>query len=344
MTDPKLKILFGAPAHVYLDGPGGIVNQMFATKRALEKRGHQVDLFDPWKTECISSYDVFHLFFASADTYEIGRRVQAMGPKLVVSPIIDKLMSPRWISTANMLTKRIPKHFTHLSKAADLCQMADLTISRSADETLMLNVSLGVDTRNIAVVHNGVDPKFAEADPAQFQSLHGTDRFLLAVGLVGFPEKNFLRLIKIVNRLKINTFIIGPIQNTKYAHACVAEANKGNSVKILGSVSEAVLISSYSAAQTLILPSQVEGTGLVGLEAGLAGTNVAITKNGGPPDYFGEFAHYVDPTSDQSIESAIELTMKREKTSELRDHILANFTWDNVVAPLERAYSTVVDY
>ena len=196
-----MKVLFGAAAYTYLDGPGGIVNQMFATKAALERRGHHVDLFNPWQTDSIAEYDVFHMFFAAGDTYEVSRRIRSFGPKLVVSPIIDKAFPSRWIRMANTVTKRLPKHFTHLSLAADLCRMADLTVSRSADESNKLSNAFGVNRANICLVLNGVESKYAEATPDLFQSKHGDSKFLLAVGLVGNPKKNFLRLIKIANKI-----------------------------------------------------------------------------------------------------------------------------------------------
>ncbi len=338
-----LKILFGTTDYVYLDGPGGVVNQMLSTKSVLETLGHQVDFFNPWETKAVTDYDVFHMFYATGGTYELSRRISMMGPKLVVSSIMmDKTVSPTLIKWANRITDRLPKHFTHMSSAAKLCQMADVTISCSSSETSLLKSAFGLDPKNISVIHNGVDKKFSYANPDLFRSKHGSEKFLLAVGLIGNPRKNFLRLIKIANRLKINLFIIGPVQNNEYAKACLSEAAKGDSVTIVGPVPENELISSYAAAHALILPSETEGTGLVALEAGLAGAAVAITSKGGPPDYFSDYVTYINPRSDKSIQSAIENVMSAQKSDHLRNHILDNFTWDKVISPLANIYERVV--
>ena len=338
-----MKILFGAPAYIYLYGPGGVANQMFSTKKSLERLGHEVDLFNPWQTATVSEYDVFHIFFATSETNDLGKRVRSMGPKLVVSPIVDKTINPRIINLANKFTGLLPKHFTHLSKAAELCRLADVSISRSTDETKMLTKAFGVDERAITVVQNGVDPKFASADPSLFQAKYSDDKFLLAVGLIGNPHKNFLRLITAANKLRVKLFLVGPVQKNEYSKACLNEASKSTSVEILGPLPDDELMSGYAAAHALILPSQVEGTGLVALEAGLAGANVAITKNGGPPDYFDQFVTYIDPKSDKSIEAAITASMSAPRNGKLRKHIRDTFTWEKVTAPLVDAYARVIN-
>jgi len=69
---------------------------------------------------------------------------------------------------------------------------------------------------------------------------------------------------------------------------------------------------------------------------------VAITSKGGPPDYFSDYVTYINPRSDESIQSAIENVMSAQKSDHLRNHILDNFTWDKVISPLVNIYERVV--
>lgn len=337
-----MKILFGAPAYVYLDGPGGVINQMLNTKAALEKLGHHVTLFNQWDTSSVRSHDIFHLFVASGDTYEIGRRIKQAGLKLVVSPIIDKAI-PEWmIKISNSLMRRIPKVYTHLSAASELCGLADLTVARSSEEFRKITFTLNVSPSKAVRVPNGIDIKYYHAEPSLFIERYGVKDFVLWVGLIGFPNKNLLRLIRIIGALQLPTVLVGPVQNNDYARRCLEEARKYESIKVLGVLEPAELVSAYAAADTLVLPSIVEGTGLVALEAGLAGAKVVITRNGGPPDYFADLVEYVDPHSDKSIRDKLLIAVNRPKDHRLREHIRANFTWDIVALKQVDAYKRVL--
>ena len=337
-----MKILFGAPGYVYLDGPGGLISQMLNTKAALERLGHQVTLFNQWDTASVRSYDIFHLFFAIGDTYELGRRMKRAGLKLVVSPIIDKAI-PEWIiRLSNIVTGRVPKVYTHLSAASELCKLADLTVARSAEEIHKITLALGVNPSKVTMGPNGVDIKDCDADPSLFVEKYGVRDFVLWVGLIGNPNKNLLRLIRIIGELQLDMILVGPVQNNDYARWCLKEASKYANIRVLGVLEEVELISAYAAADTLILPSYVEGTGLVALEAGLAGTKVVITKNGGPPDYFADLVEYVDPRSDESIRQKLLKAVDRPKDDRLREHIRANFTWEQVGLTLAGVYEQVL--
>ena len=323
---------------MYLDGPGGVIHQLLSIRAALERAGHQVTLFDQWNTSEVRSYPIFHLFVASGDTLELGKRMRLAGLKLVVSPIIDKAI-PEWIiRVSNEVVTRIPKVYTHLGAASLLCKLADMSIARSEEEVGKLTVALGVPRAKVAMVYNGVDMKFANAKPDLFVKKYHMQDFLLAVGLIGNPNKNFLRLIRIANEIKVPTVLVGPIQNTDYARACMKAAEASRYVEVLGPISEEELISAYAAANTLALPSIIEGTGLVALEAGLAGAKVVITQNGGTKDYFANYVDYVDPRSDVSIRTGILRALEQPKGERLKLHIAKHFTWDAVAIQQVTAY------
>jgi glycosyltransferase involved in cell wall biosynthesis len=337
-----MKILFGSHSYNYLHGPGGVIVQILETKAALERLGHQVTLLDPWAPFAAASYDIFHLFCAGGDTYELSLRMKQAGLKLVVHPIIDKAI-PEWIIKAsNIVIKRVPKVYTHLSAASELCRLADLTVARSAEERHKITFALGVNPSRVAMVPNGVDIKYYHADPSLFVEKHGIRDFILWVGLMGDPNKNLLRLIQVAGGLPLEMVLVGPVQNNDYARRCLKEAGKYKNIRVLGVLEEEELISAYAAADTLILPSIIEGTGLVALEAGLAGAKVVITRNGGPPDYFTDLAEYVDPRSDESIRQKLLTAVSRPKDDRLREHIRANFLWEHVALKLSKIYKQVV--
>jgi len=104
-----------------------------------------------------------------------------------------------------------------------------------------------------------------------------------------------------------------------------------------------MLLAAYKCANTFIMPSVYEGTGLAAMEAALAGKRVIITENGGTRYYFGELAAYVNPRSEISIKKAISDVFGKPFNLELRNHMRLNFNKELTGKALEECYSFVND-
>jgi glycosyltransferase involved in cell wall biosynthesis len=218
---------------------------------------------------------------------------------------------------------------------------ADLLLPNSWNEGHLLVNHFKVDPKKIHPVPIGVDEKFARAKPDKFAGEYGINDFLLFVGRID-KNKNVLNLIKAYKRTGLETklVIIGHTSNKEYLGKCLKAAEGDKNVIFCGFMphDSDLLSSAYAAAKALILPSWFETPGIVALEAGLAGANVAITKIGGTTEYFKSLAFYIDPYKLSSIEKAIVQSYLKEKTSDLREHILDNYTMEKITKPYIEAY------
>ena len=64
-----------------------------------------------------------------------------------------------------------------------------------AEGELLIN-GLEVNRNKTEVIHNGVEERFAEADPTIFQKRYGLKDFILYVGHLGPYRKNGLNMLK----------------------------------------------------------------------------------------------------------------------------------------------------
>jgi len=91
-----------------------------------------------------------------------------------------------------------------------------------------------------------------------------------------------------------------------------------------------MLLSAYQNAALHILPSFFETTGLVTLEAVLAGTKAVSTNRGFTREYFEDFIEYCDPGNISSIRQSIVKTLKKDKLDlqKLQAKIKKHYTWE----------------
>src|SRR5207244_860921 len=106
-----------------------------------------------------------------------------------------------------------------------------------------------------------------------------------------------------------------------------------------------LMAAAYAAARVLVLPSELEFPGLVALEAGLAGCQVAVTGVGCAREYLGEHAEYLDPYSLDSIRQAVLACYARgaQRNTRLQEHVERNFLWDAVVRRNIEGYRMILD-
>jgi glycosyltransferase involved in cell wall biosynthesis len=78
--------------------------------------------------------------------------------------------------------------------------------------------------------------------------------------------------------------------------------------------------------------------GLVAVEAAAYGAGVVITKNGGPPDYFGDLAYYVDQFDVASIRHSVQKAWENPKSEAIKRHVLTNLTWEQSARSLVAAF------
>ena len=163
--------------------------------------------------------------------------------------------------------------------------------------------------------------------------------FALFVGNVSAERKNVLRLIGACDSLGLPLVLAGLLVQSPTMKLIEAQIAKSK-IKVyrLGFLDETELRWLYQNCSVFCLPSLVEGVGQVAMEAMYFGAPVVVTKVGGPPDYFGEFAEYVNPHLLDSIRVGIEHALSRKKDlDQVRKH-LNQFGISSVARVLEYSY------
>ncbi len=329
---------------------GGHRVQIEKTAQALRQLG--IDASANFETEPPSGGDLVHGFGLSPSQTRACRSARR---PLVLSTIYwNRAYATNGLYTRNEFVSRL-KFVTGIALAAvrgrhyEKCarhtvvwqdirasyEMADLLLPNSEAEATQIVADLGVTTP-MRVVPNAVDETLftpGESSQARVGVLYA-GRFE--------PHKNQLALIRAMSGTGIPTTLVGHAHphHPDYFERCRRAADRN--VTILPGRPHDELAPLYRAAKVHCLPSWFETTGLVSLEAALCGCNVVTTSRGYARDYFGEMAWYCDPADPGSIRSAVEAAIAAPARTELRDHVLQNYTWRHTAAATLAAYRAVL--
>jgi len=330
-----MKVLFHTSIVNFQKANGG-KTVVLKTKEYLERAGIQVDLFDPWRTD-IKDYDLIHCF--TLHTTDLWQFVKDCDLKLAVTPLnwFGVYATPR--SRAFRWLKRKVRGKIHCPLHSywweDCFGFPDVFFPQSELQARQLGVAFGVSPNRIVPVHHGVDARFSAADPTLFTDRYRLTDFVLCVARFE-PTKNQLGLIRALKGTGIPLVFVGRPDSERFASyyaQCVAEA--GDSALFLGELSHEspMLASGYAAARVLALPSFLEYPGVVVLEAGLAGCNVAVTREGTGREYLGPHARYLDPRSAESIRQTVLECYQHgpRPNTALQEHIRRHYLWETVI-------------
>jgi glycosyltransferase involved in cell wall biosynthesis len=222
--------------------------------------------------------------------------------------------------------------------------MADMVLANTDQELKMIATAFDIPNEKLAKVPNGVEERFYHSTPDLFIKQYGLKDFVLYVGHIGMGRKNLLPLLQILKKTPVQGVLIGPVINTEYGRKCLKIINSSTNLRLIPDLApdSPLLESAYAACDTFILPSLYETPGLSALEAGLAGAKVCITRYGGTEEYFGEYATYLEPRSEASIEKALQESLIKPKTNHLKEHIRANYLWQNCANILLKKYQDLL--
>lgn len=329
-----MKIGFIAPLEITAVN-GGVRTQALQTASELEKIGVKVEFISPWQTSF--DVDLVHVFVAGPSTIGILNRCSELGIKTVLSPVF---FSNRKAKTIN-LSLRIEKLLAKIGSGirsdfgikSEACKLADMILPNTSAEAELIINGFGVNPTKISIIPNGVETRFADSNPELFIEKYGLKDFVLFVGQSGAPRKNLIKLMEASPNINSNIVVIGSLYNDDYGNWCKRLAKKAGNVTFIDTLEHdsELLSSAYAACHTFILPSFFETPGIAAMEAALAGANIAITNKGGTNDYFGELVDYLNPKSSDSIAKAVNQSLQKKKSKELKKVILDNFSW-NIIA------------
>lgn len=326
MTSPT--ILFNTYP-VAFDCPGGGEVQLLKYMEALALLGVRVLRYDPWKPRPqFDAADIVHFFSVQGGSWRFPSYVKEVRKlPLVISPII-------WIDR--------PEKYG-LDEIGFLLRMADRILPNSRAECRQLAALFSLAPPLFSPIVNGVDDIFFEAaDPALFRERFGIRKpFVLCMGNIE-ERKNQLRLIEALAGTGLHLVLAGREREVEYAARCRASAD--DTVHFIGTLEHGSMLqrSAYAAAEVLALPSILETPGLAALEAGAAGTRLALTEEGCTREYFEDHATYLAPYEVASIRAAVLEAQARPRSPALPALIRQRYTWRRAAEQLIEVYQTVL--
>ncbi len=265
-------VVYHAPSTAF-QSPGGGENQLIQTGRYIEARGVAVRPFSPW-VDRLDRAGLLHLFGMSREGLQLARVARAKGIPVVLSPICwiePRAMAAlatdpvgRWANRAKWRLKALVPSFPTWRR--ELLNLADAILPNSVAEGEQLVRWFGADPSRIRPVPNGVEERFAHADPSAFRAIHGAGDFVLYVGRIE-PRKNVLGLVEGVRAAGLPLVVIGDALPGYEGYAADCKRAGSGFARWLPRVDhdDPLLESAYASARVLALPSWFETPGLVAL-------------------------------------------------------------------------------
>jgi phosphatidylinositol alpha-1,6-mannosyltransferase len=225
-------------------------------------------------------------------------------------------------------------------------------IIANSHHTKQLLIDIGVCSERIHIVHPGVDPSGFCADESASLTVRKRYRLgdafvLLTVGRLQRRKGQdmVIRSLPLIKQEVPNVvyLIVGSGEEEKYLRELAAMLGATDNVVFVGSISDSERAAYYGACDLFIMPNRqidadIEGFGIVFLEAGAAGKPVIGGLSGGTADAIQEgiTGLRVDGETPEAVAEAVIALAKNPKTArdmgeQGRRRIETDFSWDLVV-------------
>ena len=281
----------------------------------------------------LADFDLVHNF--GSINRDFWFAVKGAGVPLVVTPILwpKRTFFSRLCASFACLSRDSSPYTKNPMKVYYEFRLPDRLIVNSYLEAARIRKMFALPSEPFVVVPNGVDKCFADADRKLFIDRYQTEDFLLCVGRIT-SVKNQLNLIRAARGLNQKLVFIGSPEpsNKSYYDQCRSEAEPNTLFIDRVDQGAPVLASAYAAAKLVVIPSRFETCGIVAMESALAGTPVAITKNGGTSEYYRDYVNYLDPQSVATLRKTLVSALETGKdVPTFREFVEKNYLWECVI-------------
>ncbi|MGZ3924621.1 MAG: glycosyltransferase family 4 protein [Flavisolibacter sp.] len=254
----------------------------------------------------------------------------------VPSPEYTKTLA-RWLLLKDKLPAKEYLWKGHRKAISEILQKAKMLLPNSIQESKQLEKSYPC-AKTQSVIPNGINEKlfYRDGSVQKQQAL-----VVCAARIEGL--KNQLNLIKALNNTAFTLVLVGqaaPNQQRYYRH-CKTIAKRN--IVFTGPLDQPRLASLFRRAKVHVLPSWFETCGLASLEAAVSGCNIVATEKGFASEYLGSHAFYCDPGSIDSIYNAVSLAANSDRSNELHDKIVNQFTWRHAAKKTVEAYESCLN-
>ncbi len=333
------------PECVVSNRSNGIRKQALLWKELLDSEGHLVDLVQEWGDYDWADYDWIHLFGSSGSwAYAMSKRLKKYNTNLVFSPIIDPMTSMSFINyklsdyilpflSAGRLKN---SHFNHFADCLNFKRIA----VRTDFEGEFIHKNYFVKKERLYNVPLSSDVRITQNEVTKLMTKK--ENFCFHISSIAQKRKNVLRLIKAAKKFNFKLIIAGNPGTKEESKFLYDEIGNARNIDILGFINEEKKKDLYSRAKVFCLPSLQEGVGIVALDAGLYGCEIAITSIPGPKEYYADMAIQVNPNSVDSIGEAICNLMNGNAgfQPQLSQYLRDNFSKEAVLAKLLNLYKS----
>jgi glycosyltransferase involved in cell wall biosynthesis len=287
--------------------------------------GHYQNSFNLWK-EALKEYDYF---FVVSGTVIAGHPLVLLDKKYIVwaATLYDDDRATR-IKTLP-LKEKIINTFAHpfmLSIEKSILKQAE-QIGAMSKKT-MVNFQEQLDEKRSKVLHIGVPVSQKTEHP--FKDFHQETKTLIAVGRWEDPRKNVELLfrtfeIMYAHHPALHLYIVGNLPPEQIMEKYRSHSSF-RSITTTGFLADTPLAELYKKADLMLITSDQEGLGIIGLEALSHGVPVVSTDCGGPTDFVlpGKTGYLV-PINDPAA-------MAKAALSILADPVLAEKMHHNAIA------------
>ncbi|HUS51950.1 MAG TPA: glycosyltransferase family 1 protein [Candidatus Bathyarchaeia archaeon] len=200
----------------------------------------------------------------------------------------------------------------------------------------------------IVVIYEGVSKAFlkpkAEGQKKDrlFKKYDLKKPFFIYTGSL-YPHKNVAMLVEAIKRLRLQLVVV--CSRSVFYQRFIGEVKKIKAekwVNFAGFVPDEELIVLYQEAEAFVLPSLLEGFGLIGLEAMAAGCPVIASKIPVLKEIYGPAALYFDPKSTDELVEKIRILVKnpklKEKLKKLGFFQVRKYSWQKMAQETLIAY------
>ena len=334
-----MHVLFLTRANL-LESKAGDTVQILKTREYLQRIGIKVSLSSSCWID-LSDYHLVHLFNTNNINEILGqfRNCKKQGKSVALSTIYWDMKE--YIQKDKNTSTTLDWWYRINQQKQELFQNADILLPNSRGEYLRLADDLAINN-SFHVVPNGADKIFIQGNPNDFVKKYQLSNFVLCVARIAH-RKNQLALIQGMKGTGIPVVFIGSQHNRHYLNLCRKEAeDEVNNFHFIQDLPHHSLPSAYSAARVHVLPSWFETPGLVSLEAALSGCAVVTTPLGTTKEYFKDMVEYCEPAKPENIRETVLAAMKKGPNSELKKHVIDNYTWEKTAEETLKAYETVL--
>lgn len=300
------------------------------TAKYLRRLGVEVDINDGYVTD-YSSYDIIHLFNLTrmGETYKYYKQAHRQKKNIVTTPIYGNLKKYYTYKNEMENTKLWDRSSLYRE---EILKGSNMIFPNSELENIRLKADFNISIPSSVIPH-GVEIENDETPLYNLKARYNLNSYVLCVARIT-PQKNQLELAKACSKLGVNLVLIGSINDKSYYNECMKYKN----VVYLGFMDSYHIYNAYRFSKLHVLPSFMEMPGLSSLEAAASGCTIASTSEGSAKEYFEDYALYVDPYDAESIEKAVEAGLKKRKSSQLKNHVLENYSWDKCIRKLYDCY------